>query len=115
MGFNPIVITGVNPDPRGPDVQEQAGEFVLLENLSDTAFDVSGWFIRDAKGATIVVPLGTTIVGRGRLRVYSARGAGDAEHVFCNRRRAVFNNEGDTVRLFDRFGTQHQKFAYGSG
>ncbi len=114
MGFNPIIMTGVTPDPSGSDVQEHAGEFVLLENLSDTTFDIGGWFIRDAKGATLVIPFGTAIAGRSRLRVYTGRGKSGTGRVFANRRRAVFNNPGDTVALYDRFGTKRQTFRYGA-
>jgi hypothetical protein len=113
MGFSPIVISGVIPNPKGGDTQQQGGEFVLLENLSQTAIDLSGWRILDTKNTTLVLPYGTVIAPGGRLRVHTGRGLQGPDRVFCKRRRAVWNNVGDTAKLYDPFGQLLQTFSYG--
>ncbi len=108
-----VVITGANPNPPDADVQAYNGEFVVLQNLSQAAVDVGGWFIRDARGVPLVMPYDATIPPGGRLRIYTGPGTDGGGNVYCNRRRAVLNNKGDTLTLFDRSGTLIQRFSYG--
>jgi hypothetical protein len=110
-----VIMTGVHPNPPGRDVQAFNGEFVLVQNLSQLTADVGGWFIRDSKNVPLVVPIGTTVGPGGHLRVYSGTGQNFAGHIYCNRRRAVLNQAGDTLTLFDRSGHEVQRFSYGRG
>lgn len=72
------------------------GEWVELYNNSDSSFDLASWYIWDASGAEankIVVTaantdLATTVIPAGGWLV-----------VYMN--KAVLNNTGDTVKLFD--------------
>jgi glycerophosphoryl diester phosphodiesterase len=109
-----VLITGANPNPPGTDVAEFNGEFVTLQNLAGSALDVGGWFVRDAAGSPLVVPYGTKIAPHGQLRIYTGPGVETPGSVYCNRRRALLNNTGDTLRLFDRRGTLLQTFTYGA-
>lgn len=72
------------------------GEWVELYNNSTEAVDLTGWYIRDATDgdgnktnitALNTAPASTTIAGKGWLVVYM--------------NKAILNNTGDTVRLFN--------------
>lgn len=83
------------------------GEWVELYNNSTEAFDLTGWYIRDATDGdgnkTVITalntaPATTTIAGKGWLVVYM--------------NKAVYNNTGDTVRLFDNLNTLIDSHSY---
>lgn len=72
------------------------GEWVELYNNSDTSYDLTGWYVWDASGseankiaitAANTAPSSTTIGGKDWLVVYM--------------NKAVLNNTGDTVKLYD--------------
>jgi len=76
------------------------GEWVELYNNSTEAVDLTGWYLRDSTNGdgnkTVITglntaPAGTIIAGKGWLVVYM--------------NKAIYNNTGDTVRLFDDLGT----------
>lgn len=102
-----IVLNEFLPNPNGlvPDYgfdfgsdtsNMPQGEWVELYNNSDFAFDLSGWYIKDNLesdtnkimiSASNTIPAGTVIGAKSWLVVYM--------------NKAVFNNDGDTVKLFN--------------
>jgi hypothetical protein len=111
---NPIVITGVAPNPKGSDVQPQRGEFVVMQNVSEIAVDIGGWHLQDKRSNVLVIPLGTTIQPRSRIFLHTGPGIASGDHVFCHRRRAIWNSQGDVVWLRDASGMLQQTFRYGN-
>src|SRR3989344_1667046 len=72
------------------------GEWVELYNNSDQSVDLAGWYLRDSTDGdgnkTVITslntaPAGDTIAGNSWLAVYM--------------NKAIYNNNGDTVRLFN--------------
>lgn len=114
MGFSPVVITGIVPNPPGGDTQWEAGEFVVLENLSNAAISIGGWRLRDKK-KTFVVPRGTVMLPHGRLQLHTGRGTSGPTKVFFQKRQATWNNPGDIAELCDPSGKVLQRFSYGGG
>jgi len=103
--FGDIVLNEFLPDPDGEeygfdfgddsDYMPQ-GEWIEIYNNSDNSFDLAGWYIRnslesDANKIVITnlntVPASTVIGAKNWLVVYM--------------NKAILNNMGDTVRLFD--------------
>ena len=76
---------GINPE----------GEWVEIYNLSDVTVDVNGWQIRDSGSnyytinSTKTNTGSTLIISGGRLAIYRNMGS------------SMFNNDGDTVKLFN--------------
>lgn len=83
------------------------GEWVELYNNSTGAIDLAGWYLRDATEgegnktnitALNTAPATTTIAGKSWLVVYM--------------NKAIYNNTGDTVRLFDDSNTLVDSHTY---
>jgi micrococcal nuclease len=91
-------------DAPGNDNENRNGEYVTLRNRGDDPLDLSGWQITDAAGKTYTFPDGTTLAGGATLRVHSGSGSDDGTDYYWNRSGAVWNNDGDTLRLTDTDG-----------
>ena len=101
--------SGTNPD-YGFDFGEDndlmpKGEWVEIYNKAGgRAVDLSGWYIKDQEGNVINITnsntnTGSTIIGSGSWVV-----------VYMN--QEILNNDGDTVYLYDIFGTAIDSYSY---
>ncbi len=87
------------------------GEYVVLHNSSAQAVHLAGWSLRDI--ARHRLPLPDVDLDPGSdLRVYTKGGTASAGAVFLGRRRAVWNNSGDTALLIDPAGSVVSAFQY---
>lgn len=85
------------------------GEWVELYNLTSVPVDLTGWYVSDASGGvgnTIEIETGntlaatTTIPANGYLVVYM--------------NKAIWNNTGDTVKLYNNVDVLQDSYAYTS-
>lgn len=105
-----IVLNEFLPNPTGSDSANMPnGEWIELYNNGDAPRDLSGWYTRDAtdgEGNRVFVTAlntlsaTTTIAAHGWLVVYM--------------NKAILNNDGDTVRLFDSSGSLIDSHSYGT-
>lgn len=111
-----IVLNEFLPRPDGVDYgfnfgnddsTKPQGEWVEIYNNSDFAFDLSGWYVWDASGnpdnkifitAQNTYPAGTVIGAKSWLVVYM--------------NKAVLDNTGDMVKLFDSADTLIDSYSY---
>lgn len=113
-----VVLNEFLPNPNGFEYgfdfgedhdDKPQGEWVELYNINSAPFDLTGWYIEDASGSagnTIYITSAntdlatTTIGGTGWLVVYM--------------NKAVLNNTGDTVKLFNADGELIDSHTYTS-
>jgi len=85
------------------------GEWVEIYNNSDSSFDLAEWYIKDSLESDTnkimitnanTAPIGTIVGPKNWLVVYM--------------NKAVLNNDGDTVRLFDNSNTLIDSYTYTS-
>ena len=96
----------------GNDNQNKEGEWVCFANVGDGAADMSGWTLRDEYGWTYVFP-GFVLPPGGTVRVVTGCGANTADTLFwCKGGTAVWNNDGDTVYLYDAGGNLVTTYGY---
>lgn len=102
---NNVLITHAIYDPPGSDVQRQAGEFVVLENIGRDIADVSGWTLVDGAGHVITLPDHRYLGGGERVRVYVGQGDPTPGRFYAGRKQAVLNNRSpERLELRDRQG-----------
>jgi hypothetical protein len=107
----------VNPDcsqfnPDGDDTEKLAEEYVCLTNQGTQAVDMTGWMVRDEKDHSYALP--TLVLDPGAsVRVRTGCGSNTPQDLFwCQSGSAVWNNDGDTVFLFDGAGNLVTQYSY---
>ncbi|WP_238705650.1 glycerophosphodiester phosphodiesterase family protein [Serinicoccus chungangensis] len=97
---NGIVVSDVEENPAGSDLQPENGEYVELVNTTQRTIDVSGYLLQDAVVNRLVVGEGYAIPPGGSLRVYTGPGTNTADRYYNDLGRNVLNNTGDSVAVF---------------
>jgi len=93
----------VNFDAAGSDLTNLNGEFVTIINNGNEAIDLSGWSLKDQ--ATHFYYFENIVLEPGEsLVIYTGSGSNTATEVFWNSDEPIWNNNGDTVFLFDSEG-----------
>ena len=101
----------IHADPSGRDMQ---AEQVLLHNDGDTAVELGGWMLHDAARQPHIYSFAPTrrLLAGATLRLWSGRGSDDAGNAYWGRRRAVWNNTGDTAILRDPDGAERARASW---
>ena len=102
----------VEADAPGNDHRNPNGEYAVVTNTGAEAIAIGGWRLCDGANHCFRFPAGAAIAGGGRILVLSGTGEHDGEHYYMGRRRAVWNNDGDTATLYDAEGAAVVVFSY---
>jgi micrococcal nuclease len=101
----------VNYDAPGADDQNLNGEWVRVENHSDTALPVAGWWVRDSALRRYTFPRGSVVPAQGALYLHAGSGTATATDKYWGQWTPVFDNptfdeqaHGDGAYLFDPQG-----------
>ena len=100
-----IAILAIQSDQAGPNKDNLNGEFVVFENLSDAAADLSGFVLRDGSSSNrFAFPDFFAVPDGGRFVVYVGCGDNTEAELFWCHDGPVWNNDGDEVFLTDAAG-----------
>ena len=101
----------VNYDAPGADEQNLNGEWVRVENPSNTVLPLAGWWVRDSALRRYTFRVGTVVPARGAIYVHVGSGTSTATDKFWGQPAPVFDNptsderaHGDGAYLFDPQG-----------
>lgn len=109
-----LKIVGLEADPPGPDDENLNGETVTIQNSGSTEIRLAGFRLSDRSNATFIFPDVTLPAGR-TIVVHSGRGSDDADNLYWNSSRSIWNNNGDTAFLRDPDGNSVDVYSYGAG
>ncbi|MEM4725085.1 MAG: lamin tail domain-containing protein, partial [Candidatus Hadarchaeum sp.] len=87
-------------DAPGNDHDNLNEEYVCLENPGSVAVDMSSWHVKDEHGYTYTFPVFTLVAG-ARVRLHTGCGTNTATDLYWCHSGAIWNNQGDTVFLYD--------------
>ena len=87
-------------DAPGDDDRRLNEEYVCLENWGDTPADLTGWHIRDEGNHVYTFPA-ISLAARARLALHSGAGVDTPTDLYWGRDKAVWNDTGDVVYLYD--------------
>ena len=96
------------------------GESVTIHNSGSRRVSLAGASLRDLRGARLRLPRGTMLRGRRSLRVVTGCASGATGPVrrgsslFACRRRALWDDRGDVVKLVDPSGMVVAQRGYGT-
>lgn len=107
----PVIITAVVQDPVDK-TRDPAGEYVEIGNISNKTVDVGGWVIKDVQGHEITIPPHYKIKPRKHLLIFTASGTNASNQYYAGRKKAIWNQGGDTISLYDATGKLVYDFVY---
>jgi competence protein ComEC len=103
---SPVVKSSTRFDADGNDNQNKNDEWVRFENGGSSPIDLTSWVVED-EGPNHRYTFGSLVLQPGEfVTLFSGCGTDDAlNRYWCNSGSAVWNNDGDTVSLYDASGT----------
>ncbi|PKM39738.1 MAG: hypothetical protein CVV03_12570 [Firmicutes bacterium HGW-Firmicutes-8] len=107
-----IYITYIDYDPPGKDKPETIEEFIEISSEQSVPVNLKDWTIRDRAGHIYKFP-DLNIDPGCRIKVWTKEGTDDEDNLYCNRRQALWNNEGgDKATLRDTAGKIIDTYRY---
>ena len=94
----------VHADAPGNDHRNPNGEYAVIRNLESNDRPIGGWSLCDGANHCFRFPAGAVLAAGGQLVVHTGAGRPDGTRYYMGRRRAVWNNNGDTATLYDEAG-----------
>jgi hypothetical protein len=99
------------------DADSQTGgnlndERVKLTNTGDSELDLSGYRIDDNVGKRFIFPKEFTLDAGASVYVHTGSGTDDADDLYMGYTREIWNDSGDTVRVYDDSGTLVASYTY---
>ena len=105
-------VTTVEYDPRGPDRDNAAQEYVVITNAGDAPLDLTDWIVRDESSQHRYHFPPITLAPGASLRLRSGCGDDGGDDLYWCAGDAVWSNGGDTVLLQDPNGNVVDRVLY---
>lgn len=108
----PELFIGVHADARGHDRQNLNDEYVVIGNVSEERYDLSGHILVDDANHDFLIPEGTVLESGKSLVIRTGAGSDKEGEIFQSMGSSVWNNDGDTVHLLDPDGAVVTRMSY---
>lgn len=111
----PLDIVKVYYNPPGKDYAKNSGyvkEFIQVKNTGSKTLTLSGYVIRDNGPQKFTVPKGTRLAPGKTLTIRSGKGRNTTSTLYWNKSSYIWNNTGDTARLYSAKGTLLESCRY---
>ena len=95
----------------GDDRENLNGEYVTFRNKCLEPLDLTGWFLRDEANSTYTFPA-FVLENKTTVTVHSGKGEDNLTDLYWGRGSPVWNNEGDTLRLWNSTGELLLNYTY---
>lgn len=99
-----LTIESIHADAYGNDHENLDGEYIVFRNTGADELDLSDYRVEDQAGHTYYVPDGVTLAPGAQITLYTGEGANTESELYWGYDRAIWNNDGDTVFVFDDTG-----------
>lgn len=96
-----LAIPEVHQDPPNPDRENLAEERVVFENVGTGTLDLTGWSVQDRVGHTYEFPGGFVLAAGERVTLRTGVGSDTDSDLYWGYRRSIWNNDEDTVYVYD--------------
>ncbi|MDJ1184774.1 lamin tail domain-containing protein, partial [Roseofilum casamattae] len=106
-----VVITTISY--KGEVKRTQSDEYIEIANQGNGAADISGWKVTsNGKNQEFVFPAGTSLAGGKSFRVYTNEVHEESGGFSFGSKTAIWNDKGDTGKLFDAEGNEVSSYSY---
>jgi micrococcal nuclease len=99
-----LTVVQIHEDAAGNDHENLNDEYVVFENRADTRLELTGWRVSDEAGKRYVFPDGFTLGPGQQVTLYTGSGSNTETELYWGNDAAVWNNDGDTVRVENEHG-----------
>jgi len=103
-------VEGACSNFKGGSARDPSGEWVCFKNYEEQNADMTNWRVQDASAHTYVFPP-FSLDPIASVRLHSGAGADTATDLYWGG-GAVWNNNHDTVYLYDQFGRLVSRYRY---
>ncbi|MFD1646066.1 lamin tail domain-containing protein [Haloarchaeobius litoreus] len=103
----------VHEDAIGDEYDNLDDEYVTLTNTGESTLDLSMWQIKDIADHTYTIPRSVTLAPGESVTLYTGHGTDTDTELYWGRDAPVWNNNGDTVFVFDTDGELVAEHTYG--
>jgi hypothetical protein len=107
-----LAVTAVEPDSPGGPTERLTDEVVVFTNEGPTTLDLTDWTVEDEVGHRYTFPAGTTLDPTATLSLRTGHGTDTDLDRYWGRRRSVWNDDGDTVSVYDADGDLVTRHGY---
>ncbi|HAC65562.1 MAG TPA: hypothetical protein DCF68_19030 [Cyanothece sp. UBA12306] len=98
---------------KGKVKRTQSDEYVEIRNNGNGIADLSNWQLTSSgKGQIFTFPTGTCVAAGQSIRVYTNEIHQESGGFSFNSKTAIWNDQGDVGKLFDRDGNEVSSFSY---
>lgn len=114
----PLDIVTVYYNPPGDDHANNAGytkEYIQVKNTGTTTLTLTGYVIRDDGPQKFTFPTGTKLAAGKTLTIRSGSGTNSSTTLYWKKASYIWNNTGDTARLYNAKGTLLESCKYKGG
>jgi len=95
-----VVIWYAHYDAAGNDHYNPNDEYIVLKNIGGTSINLEGWVMQDKENHTYIFPCFELLSG-ATVTIRTGSGTNTATDLYWGSKRAIWNNKGDTVYLYD--------------
>lgn len=111
-GGGDLAITRIHEDAAGNDHENLNDEYIVFKNTGGGTLDISGWTVEDEADHTYVVPSGVAVGSGATITLYTGSGTDTKTELYWGSGRAIWNNGGDTIFVYDDSGTLQLDWSY---
>lgn len=107
-----ITLDEIHADAYGRDNQFLNGEYIVFGNACDTPLPLVGWSVEDDDGNQYAFPP-RELEPASHVCLRSGSGVDSAHNLYWKSNgKPIWNNDKDTVRVFDQVGELALEYAY---
>lgn len=105
------VISSINYDAPGDDRYNLNGEYAVIKNTGSVTVNLKDWVLDADDGQRRALPSYSLSPGV-TVRVHTGSGTNTTGHLYLGYKAPIWNNDGDTGRLYDPNGVRASTYSY---
>lgn len=96
-----LVVWNIHEDAEGNDHENLNDEYIEFKNTGEQSMDLTGWTVEDEADHTYHFPNGFTLEAGATVTLYTGSGDDTDSELYWGSGRAIWNNGGDTIFVYD--------------
>ncbi|MEZ3142694.1 lamin tail domain-containing protein [Halobaculum sp. MBLA0143] len=107
-----ITVENLHANAAGDEYDNLNDEYVVFENPESDGIELGGYAVEDEVGKRYEFPSGFTLAGGATVTLHTGSGTDTETDLYWGSSYPVWNNNGDTVYVFDETGAEVLAYSY---